>query len=180
MINLKSQCIFLLSILFLFSAPVSAKPDRVDGENYPGGRIPQEIKNNKYPRTFYPNTEKLGKEEMRITACGTGMPNQTPSNAAACFLVELGNGESFLFDLGTGSTERLSGLELDYSKLDTIFASHLHTDHIGDIAAPWVGGWLSGRYTPLHVYGPSGVRPELGIKVHIDHIRAAWQWVVYA
>jgi ribonuclease Z len=108
------------------------------------------------------------------------MPNQTPTNAAACFLVELGNGDTFLFDLGVGSTDRISGLELDYSKLDKVFASHLHTDHIGDVAALWVSGWLSGRYTPLHIYGPSGSRPELGIKAHIDHIRAAWEWDVFA
>ncbi len=170
----------MLTILFLMPLSASAKPDAVDGVNYPSGRIPQEIKNGKYPRTYYPNTERVGKNEMRITACGTGMPSQTPSNAAACFLVELGNGESFLFDLGTGSTERLSGLELDYAKLDTIFASHLHTDHIGDIAALWIGGWVAGRSTPLHVYGPSGATPELGTTVHIDHIRAAWQWDVSA
>ena len=170
-----------LAILFLSPLTASAaKPNKVDGQYYPPGRIPQEIKNNNYPRTYFPNTEKIGKAEMRVTACGTGMPNQTPSNAAACFLVELGNGESFLFDLGIGSTERLSGLQLDYSKLDKIFASHLHTDHVGDVAALWVGGWLSGRYTPLHVWGPSGAKPELGTKAHIDHIRAAWAWDVSA
>jgi ribonuclease Z len=157
-----------------------AKPDSIDGANYPSGRIPQEIKNNKYPHTYFPGTEKLGKSEMRITACGTGMPNQTPTNAAACFLVELGNGDAFLFDLGTGSTDRLSGLELDYAKLDKVFASHLHTDHVGDVATLWVAGWLSGRYTPLHVYGPSGATPELGIEAHIGHIRDAWKWDVSA
>jgi ribonuclease Z len=77
------------------------KPDKVDGVNVPGGRIPQEIKNNKYPRTCFPGTERLAADEMRIVALGTGMPNQSPCNAAASFLVELGNGESFVFDLGT-------------------------------------------------------------------------------
>ena len=170
---------FLITCL-LFTSPAVTKPNKVDGENYPSGRIPQVIKNNKYPRTYFPNTEKLGKNEMRITAIGTGMPNQTPTNAAACFLVELGNGDVFLFDLGVGSTDRLSGLQLDYAKLDKVFASHLHTDHVGDLAALWVAGWLSGRYTPLHVYGPSGARPELGTKAHVDHIRAAWAWDVFA
>jgi len=59
-----------------------AKPDNVDGVNVPSGRIPQEIKDNKYPRTYFPNTERLAKDEMRITALGTGMPNQSPSNVA--------------------------------------------------------------------------------------------------
>ena len=167
-----------VSMAMLLTGTAMAKPDKVDGVNVPFGRIPQEIKDDRYPRTYYPNTEKLGKAEMRIVALGTGMPNQSPSNVAAAFLVELGNGESFLFDLGTGATDRLAGLEADYSKLDKVFASHLHTDHVGDVAALWVGGWLNGRYTPLRVYGPSGSSPELGIKAHIDHIREAWAWDV--
>ena len=57
---------------------------------------------------------------MRITALGTGMPNQSPSNVAAAFLVELGNGDAFLFDLGTGATDRLAGLEVDYLTLDKV------------------------------------------------------------
>ena len=130
---------FVFAIMFSGTNSL-AKPDKVDGINVPSGRIPQEIKNNRYPRTYYPNTEKLGKDEMRVTALGTGMPNQSPSNVATAFMVELGNGEAFLFDLGTGATDRLAGLEVDYAKLDKIFASHLHTDHVGDIASLWVGG----------------------------------------
>ncbi len=97
-----------------------AKPDQVDGVNVPFGRLPQEIKNNRYPRTYYPNTERVGANEMRIVALGTGMPNRSPSNVAAVFLVALGNGDSFLFDLGTGATDRLAGLEVDYSTLDKV------------------------------------------------------------
>ncbi len=166
--------------LCLFTAIVIAKPDKVDGINVPSGRIPQEIKDNKYPRTFFPNTEKLGKNEMRIIALGTGMPTQTPNNKSAAFLVELGNGESFLFDLGTGSTDSLSGIQPDYSKLDKVFASHLHTDHIGDLATLWVAGWIGGRYTPLHVWGPSGATPELGTASMVNHIEKAWAWDVFA
>ncbi len=178
---MKNIIAILISLVFcanLLSTAALAKPDKVDGENVPFGRIPQEIKENRYPRTYFPGTEKLAKDEMRITALGTGMPTQTPSNASAAFLVELGNGDSFLFDLGTGSTDRLSGLEADYSKLDKVFISHLHTDHAGDLATLWVAGWIGGRYTPLHVYGPSSSAPELGTKVHVDHIRAAWAWDV--
>ena len=164
--------------LFLVQNNLFAKPHTYKGEVYPEGRFPQEIKDGKYPRTYFPNTEILGKDEMRITALGTGMPTQTPSNKSACFLVELGNGDKFLFDLGVGATDMLSGLQSDYARLDKIFVSHLHTDHIGDLASLWVAGWIGGRYTPLHVYGPSSSSPELGTKVHVDHVRDAWAWDV--
>ena len=170
----------ILSLICGLSIVNSAfgKPDEVKGVNVAEGRVPQEIRDERYPRTYFPGTELLGKGEMRITALGTGMPNQSPSNVAASFLVELGNGDSFIFDIGTGSTDRLAGLETDYSKLDKVFASHLHTDHVGDLATLWVAGWINGRYEPLHVYGPSGATPELGLQTHVDHIRAAWAWDV--
>jgi ribonuclease Z len=57
---------------------------------------------------YYPGTEDLSPDEMRVVACGTGMPNARPKQAAACFLVELGNGDKFLFDIGFGSAERIA------------------------------------------------------------------------
>ncbi len=95
----KPSTVFQALVFCMILAGVAAlagKPDKVDGINVPSGRIPQEIKNNNYPHTYFPGTEKVGEDEMRITALGTGMPNQTPTNAAGSFLVELGNGESFL------------------------------------------------------------------------------------
>jgi ribonuclease Z len=177
---LNTKNFVILSLICGLSIVNSAfgKPDEVKGVNVAEGRVPQEIRDERYPRTYFPGTELLGKGEMRITALGTGMPNQSPSNVAASFLVELGNGDSFIFDIGTGSTDRLAGLETDYSKLDKVFASHLHTDHVGDLATLWVAGWINGRYEPLHVYGPSGATPELGLQTHVDHIRAAWAWDV--
>jgi len=50
------------------------------------------------------------------------MPNQSPRNVAAAFLVELGNGDPFLFDLETSPTDRLAGLEPDYFQLDSCMA----------------------------------------------------------
>jgi hypothetical protein len=44
---------------------------------------------------YLPYSEDLGPEEMRVIACGTGMPNPRMAQAAACFLVELGNGDKF-------------------------------------------------------------------------------------
>jgi ribonuclease BN (tRNA processing enzyme) len=89
---------------------------------------------------------------------------------------ELGNGDVFLFDIGTGSMENLFGLRPDFSKIDKVFLSHLHSDHFGDLDAFIVGSWLSGRYTPLHVYGGSGETPELGTKAAVEAVMKALAW----
>jgi len=129
------------------------------------------------PRSaYFPNTEDLGPNEMRIIACGTGMPNQRPSQAASCWLVELGNGDKFLFDIGTASADNLAALEIPYDYLDKIFLSHLHTDHFGDFGAIYVGGLISGRTEALRVWGPSGAKPETGTKYALEHWKKALTW----
>ena len=114
---------------------------------------------------------------MFVVALGTGMPTPiTKGQKSTAWYVELGNGDIFLFDCGTGSTENLFALRPDMHRVDKVFASHLHTDHVGDVDALWVGGWLSGRYTPLNVYGPSGAKPELGTAAFVDGLKKAYAW----
>jgi ribonuclease Z len=128
-------------------------------------------------RDFYaPNSEDLAPDEMRLIACGTGMPTARPKQAASCWLLELGNGDKFIFDAGTGSAERIAALQIPYNYLDKVFLSHLHTDHFGDLDALFVGGALSGRQKPLRVWGPSGDTPERGTKYAVDHLYKALTW----
>ncbi len=125
---------------------------------------------------YYPGSEALGPDEMRVIACGTGMPNARPKQAAACFLVELGNGEKFIFDIGTGSSERLSAMKIPYDYLDKVFIGHLHADHFGDLDALWVGGVLANRQRPLRVWGPSGHEKKYGTKHAVDHMKEMFAW----
>jgi ribonuclease Z len=142
----------------------------------PRGRVATAIVDGVYPASYFPNTELLGADEMRITALGTGMPNATRAAASISYFVELGNGDKFLFDVGTGSVANLFSLRPDFSRIDKIFASHLHVDHVGDFMAIHIGSWLSGRYTPLHVYGPTGSSPEMGTKAYIEHMQQGYAW----
>ena len=125
---------------------------------------------------YYPGTEALGPDEMRVIACGTGMPNARPKQAAACWLVELGNGDKFIFDIGTGSAERLSALKIPYDYLDKVFLGHLHSDHCGDMDALWVGGVVGNRVRPLRVWGPTGHAPEFGTAYAIEHMQKMLTW----
>ncbi len=127
---------------------------------------------------YYPGTEDLASDEMRVTACGTGMPNARPKQAAACWLVELGNGDKFLFDIGTGSAERISALKIPYNYIDKVFIGHLHSDHFGDLDALWVGGVVSNRVVPLKVWGPSSLEPKYGTKEALEHMEAMLAWDV--
>ena len=125
---------------------------------------------------YYPGTEELKKDEIRIVCCGSGMPAARHGQAAACFLIECGNGEKYLFDLGTGAMANVAALMIPYQYLDKVFISHLHTDHFGDLAALWAGGWTAGRPNALRVWGPSGATPEMGTKYAMEHFLKAYNW----
>ena len=125
---------------------------------------------------YYPGTEDLAPDEMRVVALGTGMPTIRPKQAAACFLVELGNGDKFLFDVGQGSASRMAAMKIPMEYLDKVFIGHLHMDHMGDIDALWIGGVKMNRTFPLRVWGPSGTTPELGTKHAMEGLKQYLYW----
>ena len=132
--------------------------------------------NREYSKIYVVGTEELAENEMRITFCGTGMPYPVYQQASACVLVELGNGDVFIFDLGAGAVTRINGMLIDIDKLNKIFLGHLHLDHVGDIGILWAEGAWAGRSVPLEVYGPSGPNHALGTEFFIENTLAAGQW----
>ena len=64
-----------------------------------GGRVsnPNGIAPDRY--VYYPGSEELGADEIRVIACGTGMPTARRSQAAASWVIELGNGDKFIVDI---------------------------------------------------------------------------------
>lgn len=129
-----------------------------------------------YPENFLPGAEELGPDEMRITALGTGRPFLRRSQANACWLIELGNGDKFMFDFGFGSQMNFTALEIPYNAITAYFATHLHTDHVGDFGQIWVGSWAGGRLKPLEVYGPSSHKPEYGFAHFAEHQKESYRW----
>ncbi|MCP4384412.1 MAG: MBL fold metallo-hydrolase [Hyphomicrobiales bacterium] len=145
----KLGAIATLGALMVFAAPY---PDRhatdldwTTRANAAGGAVegPNSVAPDRY--VYYPGTETLGEEEIRLFACGTGLPATRRDQAATCWLVELGNGDKFLFDVGTGSMVNVAALMIPYDFLNKVFLTHLHTDHWGDLATLWAGGWTAGR-----------------------------------
>ncbi len=141
-----------------------------------GGKVksPTGVAPDRY--VYYPGTEELERDEIRIVACGTGMPAARRGQAATCFLVETGNGDKLIFDIGSGSMANLAALMIPYQYLDKIFLTHLHTDHMGDIDSLWAGGWTAGRPSGLRVWGPSGARPDMGTKYAMDNFLKHANW----
>jgi len=135
-----------------------------------------ESKLKEYPEHFIPGNETLGVDEMRVTIIGSGTPAPIrASQGTSCVLVQLGNDDAFIFDIGSGTVGNIFSMGMHPAELDKVFITHFHLDHIGGIFPLFDAmGWA--RNTPLRVWGPSGHSPELGTAAFVDNIRGAAEW----
>lgn len=128
-----------------------------------------------YPDKCHHKSESLADNEIRITCCGSGNPFLRRGQAATSWLIELGNGEKFVFDVGGGSVANLWSLELSPALLDKLFLTHLHLDHVGDFHVIYDAlGWA--RNAPLRVWGPSGYTREMGTAYFCELMGKAALW----
>lgn len=99
---------------------------------------------------------------IKVTLLGTGSPQPIMDRFGPSILVQAG-GQSLLFDAGRGCLQRLRQINLAYDKLNALFLTHLHSDHIVGLPDLWLTGWLlSGRKEPLEVFGPEGTADMIG------------------
>ena len=82
--------------------------------NAAGGKVksPTGVAPDRY--VYYPGTEELARDEIRVVCCGSGLPAARRGQAATCFLIECGNGDKFFFDLGSGAMANVAGLMIPY------------------------------------------------------------------
>ena len=94
--------------------------------------------------------------DIKVTLLGTGTPQPIMERFGASILVQAGS-EILLFDAGRGCLQRLFQINISYDRINALFLTHLHSDHIVGLPDLWLTGWLiSRRVTPLNVFGPTG------------------------
>ena len=125
---------------------------------------------------WFPNTEQVQPDEMRVTFMGTA-PMIRPGQMNTSIFVELGNGDSFIFDIGEGSVANYLASGVPINKMNNIFITHLHVDHFGSLPYVYAFGAWSGRWhEPLRVFGPSGRTPEYGTAAMVDGMKKMMGW----
>lgn len=116
---------------------------------------------------------KASAQTITVTLLGTGAPQPSLERFGAATLVEAG-GTYFLFDCGRGATQRLWQQKIGAGKVNRLFITHLHSDHIVGIPDLWLLGLMPGafgnRKQPFEVWGPAGTAEMM------QGLKAAYQW----
>ncbi len=106
---------------------------------------------------------------MKITFLGTSGSTPTRERSLPSVAIER-EGSIFLFDCGEGTQMRLIQDSVNMSKIDAVFITHIHGDHVIGIAGLMRTLALNKRTRPLRIYIPEGY--EKGVKELIGFDRA--------
>jgi ribonuclease Z len=101
------------------------------------------------------------KDALRAVFCGTAAPPPSPGRAKSCTLVTAGN-YAFIVDSGPKSTENLVRWRIPLQRTTAVLITHFHSDHIGELGELALNAWISGRKSPLPVWGPDGIESVVG------------------
>ena len=92
--------------------------------------------------------------EAFVLGCGGMMP--LPYRHLTSVLLRR-DGDLFLFDCGEGTQVSLKRLNLKWKKIDAIFISHTHADHVTGLPGIMMLSSQVDRTEPLYIYGPPKV-----------------------
>lgn len=123
------------------------------------------------------------KRHVRVTILGAGTALPLPERSAPGHVVRFDN-TTLLFDIGPGTVGRLAKAGVSYNDIEHVFITHLHPDHVLDLAAliqanSCTPGWT--REEPLQLVGCRGLAafyqgllalfPDIAPQTYEVHVR---------
>lgn len=106
--------------------------------------------------------------QLTILGNGSGGPFQGRHYTAQVLQVE---NRLFLIDCGEGTQMQMHRFQVRYDRLEQIFISHLHGDHVFGLVGLLTSWCLKKRTNPLQIYSPPGMEELVETNLRLCGVR---------
>ncbi len=110
--------------------------------------------------------------EIYFLGTGAGMPSKE-RNVTSIMLNLLAERNAYwMFDCGEGTQHQILRAPVKISKLEKLFITHLHGDHLYGLPGLMSSRSYQGGDTPFTIYGPKGVKEfvETALRISDSHV----------
>jgi ribonuclease Z len=104
--------------------------------------------------------------KLTILGCNSATPRVNAHPTSQFLQIKNHN---FLIDCGEGTQVQLRKYGISFSKIDHIFISHLHGDHLYGLVGLISTYRLLNRKRELHVYGPKGIKEIITLQLKLSN-----------
>ena len=94
--------------------------------------------------------------DVSLILIGSGAVRTNLDRGGPAQVVRVGD-QVLLFDCGRCAVHNLARSGFQAQEIDRVFITHLHFDHVCDLAHLILLSWNNGRSRTLEVYGPPGI-----------------------
>ncbi|WP_062104742.1 ribonuclease Z [Bacillus niameyensis] len=111
--------------------------------------------------------------KLLFLGTGAGMPAKQRNVSSLALMLQQERNAVWLFDCGEATQHQILHTSLKPSKIEKIFITHLHGDHIFGLPGLLGSRSFQGGITELTLYGPKGIRDfvETALKVSQTHLK---------
>jgi ribonuclease Z len=111
--------------------------------------------------------------ELVFLGTGAGIPAKERNVSSIALQLLEERGGTWLFDCGEATQHQILHTSIRPRRMEKIFITHLHGDHIFGLPGLLGSRSFQGGETPLTIYGPAGLKEfvEVAIRVSRTHLR---------
>lgn len=116
--------------------------------------------------------------ELYFLGTGAGMPSKERNVTAIALTLYDERGTMWLFDCGEGTQHQMLRSPLKASRLETIFITHLHGDHVYGLPGLLTSRSNQGGTAPLTLFGPPGIEAMLEPVLRLSQAHLSYELVI--
>lgn len=111
--------------------------------------------------------------ELEFLGTGAGVPSKQRNVTSIALKMLDERNEVWLFDCGEGTQQQILNTAIRPRKIEKIFITHLHGDHIFGLPGLISSRSFQGGDTPLEIYGPKGIKQYVltSLKLSDTHLK---------